>query len=62
MSSPSLTSPVGLAQDTVGNFPLADLGTGKLMSIQVTGPQPPVLEPQIGVVILTTNVFGDLRH
>src|SRR4030095_904303 len=42
-------------------FPLADLGADKLMILQVTGPQPPVINPQIGIVILTTNAFGQLR-
>jgi len=56
-----LTAPIGLTRDQIGNFPLADLGTDKLVSVQVTAPQPPVLEPQIGVVILTTNAFGQLR-
>lgn len=61
MSSPSLNAPVGIALDNIGNFPLVDLGADKLMIVQVTGPQPPVSNPQIGVVILTTNAFGQLR-
>lgn len=56
----SLASPVGLAMDTVGNFPLVDLAAGSLLSIQVTKPQPPVANPQIGIVVLTTNAFGDI--
>lgn len=55
-----LTSPVGLAMDNVGNFPLVDLGANKLLSIQVTAPQAPVTNPQIGIVIMNTNMFGDL--
>lgn len=56
-----LKSPIGLAVDNIGNYPLADLGANRLFSVQVTGPQPPVLDPRIGVVILTTNTFGQLR-
>lgn len=55
-----LISPVGLAADTTGNFPVVDLAAGALHSIQVTAPQPPVLNPQIGIVVLNTNFFGDL--
>ncbi len=55
-----LVSPVGLAVDSNGNFPVVDLAAGQLLNIQVTAPQAPVREPQIGIVVLTTNFFGDL--
>src|SRR5262249_8481371 len=48
------------AVDNIGNFPLVDLAAGQLLSVQITAPQPPVSNPQIGVVILTTNLFGDI--
>ncbi|MFO1500688.1 MAG: chitobiase/beta-hexosaminidase C-terminal domain-containing protein [Verrucomicrobiota bacterium] len=56
----SLVSPVGLAIDTTGNFPVVDLAANQLLSIQVTAPQPQVTNPQIGIVVLTTNSFGQL--
>ncbi len=57
----TLVSPVGLARDSNGNFPMVDLGNNTLYTVQVTTPQPPVLAPQIGIVVLKTNVFGQLR-
>jgi sugar lactone lactonase YvrE len=57
----ALQSPIGLALDKDGNIPLVDLGANSLLSVQVTVPQPPVSDPSIGVVILTTNAFGQLR-
>ena len=57
----TLVSPVGLALDEDGNIPLVDLGNGTLYNVQVTIPQPPVEAPEIGIVILTTNSFGQLR-
>jgi NHL repeat len=56
----SLVAPVGLAIDQIGNFPIVDMAAGSLDLIQVTAPQPPVSNPQIGIVILTTNLFGEL--
>jgi sugar lactone lactonase YvrE len=56
----TLISPVGLAIDNNGNFPVVDLAAGQLLNIQVTAPQAPVLNPKIGIVVLTTNFFGDL--
>ena len=58
--SSGLIRPVGLAMDIVGNFPIVDLGANQLLSIQVTAPQAPVMDPQIGIITLTTNVVGDL--
>jgi sugar lactone lactonase YvrE len=55
-----LDAPVGLAVDQIGNFPAVDLAAGSLLVIQVTAPQPPVAAPQIGIVIMSTNSFGDL--
>lgn len=57
----ALQVPIGMTIDINGNIPLADLGRNALFSVQVTAPQAPVIDPQIGVVILTTNVFGQLR-
>ena len=57
----TLVSPLGLALDEDGNIPLVDLGSGTLYNVQVTVPQPPVESPEIGIVILTTNSFGQLR-
>ncbi|MBI4659195.1 MAG: chitobiase/beta-hexosaminidase C-terminal domain-containing protein [Verrucomicrobia bacterium] len=60
-SSPaSLRSPVGLAIDQDGNFPLADLGNNALFKVQVTAPQAPVKDPMVGIVIFTNNNFGQL--
>ncbi len=59
-TSPLLVSPVGLAMDAVGNFPLADLGANQLFSIQVTAPQAPVMNPKIGIVVLSTNAEGEV--
>jgi hypothetical protein len=59
VSSP-LVAPIGLARDAIGNFPLVDLNAGRLYSIQVTAAQPPVSNPQIGIVTLSTNLWGDL--
>ena len=58
--SEGLVSPIGLVMDSTGNFPLVDLATSQLLSIQVTAPQPQVANPQIGIVVLSTNLFGDL--
>lgn len=55
-----LQKPIGIAMDANGNFPLADLGAHQLLSVQVTAPQAPVSNPQIGVVNMTTNFFGQL--
>jgi len=60
-ASETLVAPVGLALDENGNIPLVDLGNNTLFSLQVTVPQPPVEKPEIGIVILTTNSFGQLR-
>ena len=57
--SSGLIRPVGLAMDIVGNFPVVDLGANQLLSIQVTAPQAPVTDPQIGIITLTTNLVGD---
>ncbi len=57
----ALDAPLGLAIDNNGNVPLVDLGSDRLYSIQVTAPQAPVADPTIGIVILTTNNFGQLR-
>jgi sugar lactone lactonase YvrE len=54
------TRPVGMAMDNVGNFPIVDLGAHQLLSIQVTAPQAPVMNPQIGIVVLTTNMEGQV--
>lgn len=61
LASAALQAPVGLTVDNDGNVPLADLGNNGLFSIQITAPQPPVSNPTIGFVILTTNTFGQLR-
>jgi sugar lactone lactonase YvrE len=61
LSGPGLVAPIGLAQDAIGNFPMADLGANRLSSVQITKAQPPVTTPQIGIVILTTNAFGQFR-
>lgn len=55
-----LDKPIGLALDINGNVPLVDLGKHRLYSIQVTAPQAPVSNPQIGIVNMTTNFFGQL--
>lgn len=57
----TLTAPIGLAVDNIGNFPVVDLGSHRLLNIQVTAPQAPVQDPQVGIVILSTNTFGQLR-
>jgi sugar lactone lactonase YvrE len=60
LNSTNLVSPVGMSMDSLGNFPLVDLGAGSLLYIQLTKPQPPVSNPVIGIVVMTTNSFGDI--
>jgi Chitobiase/beta-hexosaminidase C-terminal domain/NHL repeat len=56
--SSTLQAPVGLAIDGYKNIPVTDLAAGALDLIQVTTPQPPVSDPKIGIVVVTTNAFG----
>jgi hypothetical protein len=51
---------MGLAVDVYGNYPLVDMASGNLLILMPTAQQPPVVNPQIGIVVMTTNFFGDL--
>ena len=54
-----LVTPMGMAIDKDGNYPLVDLGRNALLRIQVSQPQAAVAEPVIAVAVATTNVFGE---